>query len=109
MQKLMLVVLFACCAAACQLQLRPEESRAQTNAPIPLPTMAIADRNHVLRVTLTEAKAYFDAHTAYFVDARSRIDYEEQHIAGAYYLPIIGLQDHLSELPKDKLVIAYCT
>ena len=105
----MLIVLLACCAAACQLQLRPAESGAHVDAATPLPTMSIPDRNHVLRVTLAEAKVHFDAHTAYFVDARSRIDFEEQHIAGAYYLPIVGLQAHLSELPKDKLVIAYCT
>lgn len=109
MRKLMLVVVLACLVSACQLQLLPAESGGAAGDQAPLPPMSIADRDHVPRIELADAKKHFDAQTAYFVDARSRGEYEDQHITGAYYLPIIGLQEHLSELPKDKLIITYCT
>lgn len=103
MKKLLLIIFCTCIVSACQLQTAQQEPQAQRSL------MSIADPSQVPRVTLAEAKAHFDDESAYFVDSRGRIEYEEQHIAGAYYLPIVGLKEHLDELPKDKLVIAYCT
>lgn len=109
MQKLVLIVLLAFLISACQSQSLPAAPGAQADAQTQLPAPAIVDRNQVPRIELADAKQHFDAQTAYFVDARSLGEYEEQHIAGAYYVPSIGLEEHLSELPTDKLVITYCT
>ncbi|MEZ4664820.1 MAG: rhodanese-like domain-containing protein [Caldilineaceae bacterium] len=86
MQKLVLIVLLACLTSACQLQLLPQESGGPASTQAPLTPMTIIDRDHVPRIELADAKQHFDVGTAYFVDARSRSEYEEQHIAGAYYL-----------------------
>lgn len=109
MNKLVLIVLFALFASACQ---RPFARQASVEPPVtqaPLPAMSIADRSEVPRITLTEAKQHFDQETAYFVDTRPASAYEAQHIAGAFHLTPADLQAHLHELPKDKLVITYCT
>lgn len=109
MKKLLLIVLWVCLTSGCQLPSVQEEAVGPAATQTQLPAMSIADRSEVPRVTLAEAKRHFDQGTAYFVDARTRTAYEGRHIAGAFYLPATGLQDHLHELPKDKLVIAYCT
>jgi len=60
----------------------------------------------VPRIVLDEAKQHYDGGTAIFVDARSADDYENAHIDGAIHL-LPGTVDN--ELPKDQLIITYCT
>ncbi|MDP4552380.1 metalloregulator ArsR/SmtB family transcription factor [Alkalihalobacillus macyae] len=42
------------------------------------------------------------------VDVRPRNEYETGHITGAISMPIHEIEKHLSNLPKDQEVIAYC-
>jgi hypothetical protein len=42
------------------------------------------------------------------VDVRSNAAYDEGHIAGAVNIPGFEAEMRLSELPKEKLIIAYC-
>ncbi|MEZ4732106.1 MAG: rhodanese-like domain-containing protein [Caldilineaceae bacterium] len=109
MKKYLLIALFVCLASGCQLPALQEEAVDSTAAQGQQSALSITDRSEVPRVTLAEAKQHFDQGTAYFVDARTRTTYEGRHIAGAFFLPATGLQEHLHELPKDKLVITYCT
>lgn len=80
------------------------EPNASSNNPssnIPYP--------EVPRVSLTEAKAHYDADTAIFVDVRSVQEYETAHIPGALALPLAELQTNHQELPADALIFLYCT
>ncbi|MFN2251251.1 MAG: rhodanese-like domain-containing protein [Anaerolineae bacterium] len=43
-----------------------------------------------------------------FVDARPELDYEFGHIPGAINVPYFAADEHLSELPRDRLIVAYC-
>jgi len=61
------------------------------------------------RISLTEAKARYDAGTAIFVDVRSRGEYETAHIINAISLPLADLDRRYRELPKDAEIITYCT
>jgi rhodanese-related sulfurtransferase/DNA-binding transcriptional ArsR family regulator len=45
---------------------------------------------------------------AVLIDVRSKDEYESQHIPGALSFPISDIEEHLSTLPKDKKIIAYC-
>ncbi len=45
---------------------------------------------------------------AIVLDVRTQSEYDEGHIPGAVHLPVDELRDRLSELPKDKPIVAYC-
>jgi rhodanese-related sulfurtransferase len=42
------------------------------------------------------------------VDVRPAEAFEEEHIAGAVSMPEEEVRGRAGELPKDKLVVAYC-
>ena len=35
--------------------------------------------------------------------------YDQGHIKGARLIPMTEIQNHLSELPKDKTIVTYCS
>jgi rhodanese-related sulfurtransferase len=45
---------------------------------------------------------------AVLVDVRPAMEFEHGHIAGAISIPIEEMEKHLSELPRDKRIVAYC-
>jgi hypothetical protein len=54
-------------------------------------------------------KLYNDtANRPIIVDVRAQVSYDEGHIAGAVNIPGAEAETRLNELPKDKLIIAYC-
>jgi hypothetical protein len=61
------------------------------------------------RISVEEAKAQFDDGTAVFVDSRGRRFYDMQHIAGALPPPEVDPPALDNSIPKDQLIIAYCT
>ena len=61
------------------------------------------------RMTAEEVKALVARGRAVVVDVRSAEAYAAEHAAGALSIPLSGLAERLKELPKDKLIAAYCT
>ncbi len=61
------------------------------------------------RITLAEAKAAYDAGTAVFVDTRSEASFKAEHIKGAINVHADMLEAKITQLPKDKKIIAYCS
>ncbi|MFN2501992.1 MAG: rhodanese-like domain-containing protein [Pyrinomonadaceae bacterium] len=61
------------------------------------------------RVSLADAKAAFDAGTAYFIDTRQDTAYKAEHIKGAVNITSGTLESKLKEIPKNKKIIAYCS
>lgn len=72
-----------------------------------------AKKAEALFTTLADAKSYWDEGTAAFVDARPIEDYNAEHIAGAVNLSYDHLDELygqvLSKLPKDKIIVTYCS
>jgi rhodanese-related sulfurtransferase len=62
---------------------------------------------------ITLAKKLYDSQKFVFVDARSRIDYDEGHIKGAVSLPIGQFDEKiemfLERYPLEKAIITYCS
>ena len=84
-----------------------ESASPQTDSPrAPGAIQRAAD---VPRIGVDEAKTHFDNKTAVFVDSRSQDAYDAQHIAGALPRPLGDSVDLGSEIPKDQLIISYCT
>ena len=63
----------------------------------------------VVRVSLADAKIAFDNHSAVFLDVRDNGTYGSDHISGALNIPLADLPARMSELPKDRWIITYCT
>lgn len=63
-------------------------------------------------VSATEAKQMLDrGERVVFVDARNPVAWgQSQHkLPGAIRIPVDDVDQHLSELPQDGIVITYCT
>ncbi len=61
------------------------------------------------RITPDEAKALVAAGKAIFLDVRSIDQYKATHIADALHIPVTLVQGEIPYLPKDKMIITYCT
>jgi 3-mercaptopyruvate sulfurtransferase SseA len=61
------------------------------------------------RITLKEAKAAYDAGTAFIVDTRDPAAYKNERIKGSVSIPAGEVENRVGELPKDKLIIFYCS
>jgi predicted sulfurtransferase len=101
-----LAVLIACQSSAAPKSELIEKSQAKA------PAEAAKDANQeddAPRISLSDAKKFFDEADAVFIDTRSASSYENEHIKGAINIPISDFENKYESLPKDKRIIAYCS
>jgi hypothetical protein len=91
-RRIFLALLLACAAA-------PAAGRAQQPA-------APQQQTPADRITLEEFKRLRDAGKVYVLDVRYQI---ETKIKGAAHLPLDQLESRLSELPRDREIVTYCS
>lgn len=65
--------------------------------------------DNVPRVTIAELRDMLEQQKAVVVDVRGDTAYEQEHIKGALDIPESQLGGRLNELPKDKLIVLYCS
>jgi hypothetical protein len=70
---------------------------------------AAATEETARRITVEEARQALDKGKAVLVDVRSKDAYEASHAQGALSIPLANIGDRSGELPKNKLIITYCT
>ena len=63
----------------------------------------------VPRITLEEARKALDAGKAILVDVRDEASYKFSHAKGALWIPVNDIVKRMGELPRDKMIIAYCS
>ena len=90
-RRIFLALLLACAVAPAAA------ARAQTAAPQPPP----ADR-----ITLEEFKRLRDAGKVYVLDVRYQV---ETKMKGSTHIPLDQLESRLSELPRDREIVTYCS
>ena len=73
----------------------------------PAVTTTPASVEQIVRVSLDDAKAAFDASTAVFVDVRASSSYEVSHIPGAVSIPLNDLPARMGELHPASWIIPY--
>jgi len=61
------------------------------------------------RVTIAELEAMMKDGKVFIVDVRSQDSYDAGHIPGAKLIPSGEILNHLKELPRDKLIVTYCS
>lgn len=74
------------------------------------PTQPAASTGDPPRILLADFKALYDdpAKRPLIVDVRAKDAYDAGHIKGAESFPEADVDTRVNELPKDKLVVAYC-
>ena len=61
------------------------------------------------RVTVAELKDLLAKNEAVVIDVRNQASYDIGHIKGARLIPEAEVASHAAELPKDKLIVTYCS
>ncbi|HKP53552.1 MAG TPA: rhodanese-like domain-containing protein [Chloroflexia bacterium] len=79
-------------------------------AELATPTLPAAVIIEPVRMPVEEFIALYEdpAKRPIIVDVRTAQSFAEGHIAGAVSIPDADTESRLSELPKDKLIVAYC-
>ncbi|MFL6259900.1 MAG: rhodanese-like domain-containing protein [Thermoanaerobaculia bacterium] len=90
------------------------QSPAQTpsltpKAAAPAAPPAAAIQETARRLPASEARQALAKGEAVLVDVRNKEAYEASHAQGAISIPLSDIGSRAGELPKNKLVIAYCT
>jgi predicted small secreted protein len=100
----LILLAFAATLTACNSaeQKKPDLAATgkATSAPVP--------SDGVRRVTVQELTDLVARGRAVIVDVRTAGAFSEGHIKGALLMPHNEIQNHLSELPHDKLIVTYC-
>ncbi len=78
-----------------------------TGSPV-LITPGAVDPDEPPRISLEELQALLLKPDTLLVDVRSQMGYEEGHIKGAVSYPFPTIEQHINDVPKDKLIVAYC-
>jgi predicted sulfurtransferase len=63
----------------------------------------------VRRVTTVELKDLLEKNKAVVIDVRNDASYNAAHIKGAKLIPEAEVAKRSDELPKDKLIVTYCS
>ena len=61
------------------------------------------------RITAEEMKTLFDRGEITIIDVRDANAYLQGHIPGALQIPVSRIDGETSYLPKDKMIVTYCT
>ena len=116
--RIVLLIAVALLVAACASLAPAAPTPNQASAPRPtvpvalpeLPAVAPPTPIDVPTITVHEVKALLDGPNKPFLfDARSKALYDAEHVAGAVSIPLDDLPSRLAEIPRDRLVVAYCS
>ncbi len=113
MRKLFLTALAAACAAALLAGCKATDTAGNLNAAAPAVNpsapQAANPADDAPRITVAELKQKLDAGQAVVYDTRARTAYDQEHIKGALSMPTGEVAGRAGELPRDKLIVFYCT
>jgi len=95
------VVFAACNAADTTVNNKP--------APAPAPGSDTVYADGARRVTTTELENMLKNGEAIVVDVRNQASYDVGHIPGSRLIPAGEILNHVNELPRDKMIVTYCS
>jgi len=73
------------------------------------PPPASPPADNARRITAAELHTLWEKGDVVIIDTRAEVAYKQEHIKGSVSMPTGTVLDHLSELPRNKLIAAYCT
>ena len=101
------LLLLAISVAACNAIDSNLKSHAQ-KAASPSPTSQTPS-DAARRITIDELEALIKDKSVFVLDVRSQDSYDAGHIPGSRLIPAGEVQNHLKELPRDKMIVTYCS
>ncbi|MDT4895544.1 MAG: hypothetical protein QOH25_621 [Acidobacteriota bacterium] len=105
------VVLSILMLAACNSS-DTKGNRAGSNSAASFPSTTpghVAPSDGVKRVTIVELRDAIAKGTAIIVDVRGDSSYQQNHIKGSISIPLDQVPTRLQELPRDKMIVTYCS
>lgn len=69
----------------------------------------IVPSDNVRRITTVELRDALDKGTAIVIDTRPAESYKQNHIKGSINIPVDEVANRITELPRDKMIVAYCS
>ncbi|MDQ2974257.1 MAG: rhodanese-like domain-containing protein [Acidobacteriota bacterium] len=86
------------------------EQKSKNSGPVAVasPT-TVSPSDNARRITVAEARDALAKNEAVIIDVRNEASYNAGHVRGAKLIPVGEIASHLNELPKDKLIITYCS
>src|ERR1041385_2121197 len=102
-------LLFICVLTAGLLGCNSNETLL-SQKPVDQPTPSPASPgDNARRITADELHKLWEKNEVLIIDTRAESAYKAEHIKGSISMPTGTVLEHVSELPKDKLIAAYCT
>lgn len=82
---------------------------SQAPRPVSQSTPATPPADNARRITAEELHKLWEANEVVIVDTRPESAYKQEHIKGAISVPAGMMNTKFDQLPKGKLIAAYCT
>jgi 3-mercaptopyruvate sulfurtransferase SseA len=98
---LLLSISFAACNAI-DSKLKSHAQKVASASPTPLSDGA-------RRITIDELEALIKQNSVLVLDVRTQDSFDAGHIPGSKLIPAGEVQNHLKELPRDKMIVTYCS
>src|SRR5512138_498933 len=95
-------IILAGCSAAGNKVTKIQQPGSSSNGPT---TYADGAR----RITTIELQDLIKKNEVFIVDVRNEVSFNAGHIPGAKLIPATEILNHVDELPKDKLIVTYCS
>jgi rhodanese-related sulfurtransferase len=97
-------------AALAQSGCNSAEQRNKSTGPVAVASPAApAAADGARRVTVAELKDFLAKNQAVVIDVRNEASYNAGHITGAKLIPEAEILNRMDELPKNKLIVTYCS
>jgi len=65
--------------------------------------------DNIRRITPAELKDLLAKDQAVVIDVRNQASYDQGHVKGAKLIPAAEILNHVNELPRNKLIVTYCS
>jgi predicted sulfurtransferase len=101
-----LILFAAITLAACNAA---DTKSTTATAPTPAPTVIAHQSDNTARVTTTELEQLMKDGKVVVVDVRNKASYDLGHIRGAKLIPVTEIGARADELPRDKMIVTYCS
>ncbi len=85
------------------------DTNVASHAPKPGASPQTVYADGARRITIEELEALQKDGQAFIVDVRNQASYDVGHIPGARLIPAGEILNHINELPKDKMIVTYCS
>jgi len=98
------VIIGVAVLAGCNSKEKPKTAATNT-----APSAPVQPNDNARRITPEELKTEIAKNDVVIIDVRGEAAYKQGHIKGARLIPATDILAHVDELPRDKMIVTYCS